>query len=137
MKYRAFLTDREYQSLPYPGQVTADYWAEFLPKMCKILKEEGELLPLLQQKGERLAEMQEDLMKQGLAQDQAWEFVKEDIYSLQPEVDEDSEEYKERLEEELRYQWTMSQSGAEREIPFEQYRKNPENIARAKEMMAY
>ena len=137
MKYRSFLTDREYQSLPYPGQVTADYWAEFLPKMCKSLKEEGELLPLLQQKGERLAEMQEDLMKQGLAQDQAWEFVKEDIYSLQPEVDEDSEEYKERLEEELRYQWFMSQSGAEREIPFEQYRKNPENIARAKEMMAY
>ena len=91
MKYRAFLTDREYQSLPYPGQVTADYWAEFLPKMCKSLKEEGELLPLLQQKGERLAEMQEDLMKHGMAQDQAWEFVKEDIYSLQPEVDEDSE----------------------------------------------
>lgn len=137
MKYRAFLTDREYQSLPYPGQVEADYWAEFLPKMCKRLKESGELLGLLQEDGERLAKMQEDLMRQGLAQDQAWEFVKEDIYSLQPEVDEDSEEYRERLEEELRYQWTMSQAEAETQIPFEQYRKNPENIALAKEMMSY
>ena len=84
--YRKFLTDAEYCQLPYPGQVLADYWAEFLPKMTAEMKADGTLLPTLQKRGAELAEWNLQMIEeQKMPVDAAWEFVKEEIYSLKPE----------------------------------------------------
>ena len=86
MAYRKFLTDKEYCQLPYPGQVLADYWAEFLPKMTAEMKADGTLLPTLQKRGTELAEWNLQMIEeQKMPVDAAWEFVKEEIYSLKPE----------------------------------------------------
>lgn len=86
MAYRKFLTTEEYLNLPYPGKVLADYWAEFLPKMTAEMKADGTLLPTLQKRGTELFDMEMELIEeQKIPVDAAWEFVKEEIYSLKPE----------------------------------------------------
>ena len=86
MAYRKFLTDAEYCQIPYPGQVLADYWAEFLPKMTAEMKADGTLLPTLQKRGAELFDMEMELIEeQKMPVDAAWEFVKEEIYSNPPE----------------------------------------------------
>ena len=84
-KWQKYLTKDEYWSLTYPGRVMADYWTDWLPKTCKKMHAEGTLYPYLKEMGESLLEMQVDLMHSGMAEDGAWEVVKEQIYSLPPE----------------------------------------------------
>lgn len=84
--WQKYLSEKQFSSLPYPGKVLAEYWTEFLPKMSAQLAAEQKLLPYLQAEGDRLAEMEMDLIEEsGLSIDQAWEVVKEQIYSLPPE----------------------------------------------------
>ena len=53
-KWKKFLTDEEYYGpLGQEGRMLADYWTEFLPKMCAKMK------------AERLIEMRADLLRQG------------------------------------------------------------------------
>ena len=86
MAYRKFLTTEEYLNLPYPGKGLADYWAEFLPKMTTEMKADGTLLPNLQIRGTELAEWNLQMIEeQKMPVDAAWEFVKEEIYSMPPE----------------------------------------------------
>lgn len=121
-----FLTKDEYWSLTHPGRVMADYWTQWLPKMCRQMKTKGTLYPTLKEKGESLLEQQVELMQAGLAEDGAWEVIKEQIYSLKPE--EDEEEMAEMLEMELRYLWMMMDPEAD----YETFKKRPDVIAQAK-----
>ena len=84
-KWQKYLTEAEYWSLTHPGRVMADYWTDWLPKTCKKMHAEGTLYRHLKAEGERLLELQVDLMHSGLAEDGAWEVVKEEIFSLTPE----------------------------------------------------
>ena len=83
--YLKFLTEDEYWNLTHPGRVLADYWTEYLPKMCAQLKKEGRLYQTIDQMGEELSDLQVELMQDGYPEDGAWEVVKEQIYSLPPE----------------------------------------------------
>lgn len=83
--WKKFLTKDEYWSLTHPGRVTADYWTQWLPKMCKQMKTKGTLYPTLKAEGESLLEQQVELMQAGLAEDGAWEVIRAQIYSLKPE----------------------------------------------------
>lgn len=80
-----FLTEDEYWSLPATGRTLADYWTEWLPKMCSRMKAEGTLVQTLEDEGYRLADLQVDLMQDGYPEDAAWEVVKQDLYALPPE----------------------------------------------------
>ena len=83
--WQKYLTEQEYKNLPYVGRVMADYWAEWLPKTCQRLLKEGEnLAAYFDRKGNEFADMQIDLMRQGMSEDGAWEVVKEEIF-LPPE----------------------------------------------------
>ena len=83
--WRKFLTEKEMKSLHPMAVVMADYWTKWLPKTCKSLQSEGtNLKEFFDRKGEEFLEMEVDLMQQGLAEDQAWEIVKEEIF-LPPE----------------------------------------------------
>ena len=84
-KWEKYLTKEQYWSLTYPGRVMADYWTEWLPKTCKKMHEEGTLYRHLKAEGENLLEWQVDMMHQGMAEDGAWEVIKEQIFSLPPE----------------------------------------------------
>ena len=84
--WKKYLTENEYSSLTYPGKVLAEYWAEFLPKMTAELKASGDLFRILDAEGDRLADLEMDLIREsGLEENQAWEVVMEQIYSLPPE----------------------------------------------------
>ena len=124
--WKQFLTKDEYWSLTYPGRVTADYWTEHLPKMCRQMKTQGTLYQTLKEKGESLSEWQVEMMQDGLAEDGAWEVIKEQIYSLPPEKNE--EEMAEMLEMELRYLWMEMDPEAD----YETFKQRPDVIAQAK-----
>lgn len=83
--WKKYLTEDEYWSLPATGRTLADYWTEFLPKMCDRMKSDGTLIPTLESEGYRLADLQVDLMQDGYPEDAAWEVVKQDLYALPPE----------------------------------------------------
>ena len=84
-KWRKYLTQQEFSSLPHVGQVMATYWTDWLPKTCKRLLAEGtNLAEFFDRKGNEFADMQLDLMEQGMAEDGAWEIVKQEIF-LPPE----------------------------------------------------
>ena len=84
-KWKKYLTPQEYASLPHVGQVMADYWTDWLPKTCERMKAEGQnLAAFFREKGYEYADLQTDLMQQGMSEDGAWEIVKEEIF-LPPE----------------------------------------------------
>lgn len=83
--WRKFLTEKEMKSLHPTALVMADYWTKWLPKTCKRIQNEGtNLKEYFDKKGEKFANLLIDLMQQGLAEDQAWEIVKEEMF-LPPE----------------------------------------------------
>ena len=83
--WQKYLTEEQYWSLTYPGRVMADYWTEWLPKTSKKMHAEETLYPHLKAEGEKLLDLQVDLMRSGMAEDGAWEVVKEEIFSLPTE----------------------------------------------------
>ena len=80
-----YMTEEQYWSLTYAGRVLAGYWTDWLPKTCKKMHEAGTLLTYFQEMGDQLADLQFDLMQNGMSEDGAWEVVKEQIYALPPE----------------------------------------------------
>lgn len=82
MKY---LTEEQYGQLGPDGRMLADYWTEFLPKMCARMHSEGTLIPTLEQKAEELLDRHVDMLRQGMMEYEALEFIKEEVYALPPE----------------------------------------------------
>ena len=62
----------------------ADYWTQFLPKMCARMHSEGTLIPTLQQKAEELLDWHADMLRQGLRKYEALDFIKEEVYDALP-----------------------------------------------------
>ena len=84
--WEKFLTKDEYWSLTREGRMQADYWTEWLPKMCKRMQKAGTLYPTLKEEGERLSELLWELMQvHKYPEDGAMEFIKEEVYALPPE----------------------------------------------------
>lgn len=83
--WQKYFTKKQYWQLPHPGRVMADYWTQWLPDTCKRMYAEGTLYSHLFEEGERLIDLQVDLIRNGMAEDGAWEVAKEEIFSLPPE----------------------------------------------------
>jgi hypothetical protein len=84
--WQKYLTPEEHASLTPQGIMMADYWTEWLPKMCKKMKRAGTLYPTLKSEGERLAELMTELMQvHKYPMDGALEIIKEEVYALPPE----------------------------------------------------
>ena len=84
--WEKFLTKEEFWSLTREGRMQANYWTEWLPKMCRRMKQAGTLYPTLKAEGERLSDLLLTLMEEhGYPEDGAMEFIKEEVYALQPE----------------------------------------------------
>ena len=77
---KMLITDAQYNSLSVIGKKIHSYWKDFKPKMYQEMHKEGTLWETLSSEDSRLFEMMCDLMQQGLAEDQAWEIVKAEIY---------------------------------------------------------
>ena len=80
-----YITEEQYWNLSYAGRALADYWTDWLPKSCERLQKQGILLTYFQEMGDMLADLQFDLMQNGMSEDGAWEVVKEHIYAFPPE----------------------------------------------------
>ena len=138
--WEKFLTEEEYMSLMPWGRRVAEYWTEFLPNMCREMKEDGTLLKTLKKKGEELADYEEQLVRSGLAPDGVSELVWERVHELTPEPDNlrmDEEEIEEMLDREMRYQYLMDNYLPEEITTYEQYKMRPEYIAWAKKMLEW
>lgn len=61
------------------GLMAKKHWKIYLPKTYKRLEESGQLEELLYHLQERAKRQLGDLMQKGLAYDQAWEIVREDL----------------------------------------------------------
>jgi len=83
--WKKYLTEEQYGQLGPDGRMLADYWTGCLPKMCEKMHSEGTLIPTLQQKAEELLDWHTDMLRQGMMEYEALEFIKEDVYSLPPE----------------------------------------------------
>ena len=83
--WKQYLTKEQYDKLGPDGRMLADYWTQFLPKMCARMHSEGTLIPTLQQKAEELLDWHADMLRQGLREYEALDFIKEEVYALPPE----------------------------------------------------
>ena len=139
--WEKFLTEKEYMSLMPWGRRAAEYWTEFLPNMCREMKEEGTLLKELKKQGENLADYEEQLVRDGLAPDGVSELVWERVHAYQPEPDNlrlDEEDMKEILDYEMRSRYPEEKAYLPEEITtYEQYRRSPEYIALAKQELEW
>ena len=82
---RKYLTEKEMHSLHPTAVVMADYWTNWHPKTCNRMKKEGtNLAAYFDRRGDEYADMLIDLMQNGMAEDGAWECVKEEMF-LPPE----------------------------------------------------
>ena len=82
---KSLLTKEQRNQLGILGIEQDDYWREYLPKMYKRMAENGTLFDRLKSRNDRMQEMMEDLMNQGLQEFEATEFVNEVMYDLEPE----------------------------------------------------
>ena len=80
--WEKYLTEVQYRQLGPDGRMLADYWTEFLPKMCARMHATGTLVPTLQQNAEALEDYHVELLQSGLREYEALEFIKEQVYSL-------------------------------------------------------
>ena len=94
--WKKYLTEEQYRNLGPDGQMLADYWTEWLPVMCAKMHKAGTLIPTLEEKADSLLEMHADLLRQGLMEPEALEFVKEEVFALPPEK-EAEEAYRKEL----------------------------------------
>ena len=77
---KMLITKAQYSSLSWIGQEMHDYWMKWKPEMYKEMAEAGTLWPTLQSEDQRLDEMVIDLIHSGLAEDQAKEIARAEIY---------------------------------------------------------
>ena len=82
MKY---LTREQYGQMGPDGRMLADYWTEWRPKMCARMHREGTLVPTLLQKADELLDWHVDMLRQGMKEYEALEFIKEEVFALPPE----------------------------------------------------
>ena len=61
------------------GRQARRHWKEHRPKMYKELQEAGTLKTVLLELEDRVAQQLEDLWKEGLNPDQAWEMVRDQV----------------------------------------------------------
>ena len=83
--WKKYLTEEQYGQLGPDGRMLADYWTEFLPKMCARMHSEGTLIPTMQQKAEERLDWHADMLRQGMREYEALDFIKEEVYALPPE----------------------------------------------------
>ena len=77
---KMLITMEQYNSLPPMGKELHSYWSKWKPKMYKEMAADGTLWPTLESEGNRLNEMVIELMQNGLAEDQAKEIARAEIY---------------------------------------------------------
>ena len=77
---KMLITEEQYNSLTVIGREIHRYWKQFKPEMYKEMAEAGTLLEVLQSEDRRLDEMVIDLIHSGLAEDQAKEIARAEIY---------------------------------------------------------
>lgn len=65
-KQKRLLTWEEYTSLSTMGREMHDYWMENKPKMYRELYESGELLPILNRRGDEQDDWIRELMQNGM-----------------------------------------------------------------------
>ena len=59
------------------GLMAKEHWKEYRPRMYKELEDSGQLEERLYQAQEQTADMLAELISQGMSDDMAWEFVRE------------------------------------------------------------
>ena len=74
------ITEAQYSSLSPMGMELHEYWMKWKPEMYKEMKAQGTLWQTLESEDNRLHEMVIDLMHSGLAEDQAKEVARAEIY---------------------------------------------------------
>ena len=77
---KMLITKEQYRSLSPIGREIHEYWRKWKPEMYKELNEDGSLWEVLKSEDERLNEMIIELMQNGLAEDQAKEIARAEIY---------------------------------------------------------
>ena len=77
---KMLITEQQYNSLSPIGREIHRYWKDFKPQMYQEMHREGTLWETLSSEDKRLDEMIIDLMQQGLAEDQAKEIARSEIY---------------------------------------------------------
>ena len=77
---KMLITMEQYHSLSPMGVELHRYWMNFKPEMYKEMAQAGTLWEVLQSEDNRLFEMVCELMQNGLAEDQAKEVARAEIY---------------------------------------------------------
>ena len=77
---KMLITEQQYSSLSPMGVELHRYWMNFKPVMYREMAEAGTLWPTLESEDRRLDEMVIDLIHSGLAEDQAKEIARAEIY---------------------------------------------------------
>lgn len=77
---KMLITEQQYSSLSPMGVELHQYWMNFKPEMYQEMAEAGTLWPTLESEDNRLFDMVIDLMHNGLAEDQAKEVARAEIY---------------------------------------------------------
>ena len=77
---KMLITQEQHNRLSPMGVELHRYWMNFKPEMYKEMAAEGTLWPTLESEDRRLDEMVIDLIHQGLAEDQAKEVARAEIY---------------------------------------------------------
>ena len=99
---KMLISKEQYSSLSPMGVELHRYWMNFKPQMYKEMAEAGTLWPTLQSEDRRLDEMVIDLMHSGLAEDQAKEVARAEIYEqTEDETDEIEETEADRRSKEM------------------------------------
>jgi len=73
--------------LGYLAMIADQHWQEYCPNMYRELKDSGQLEEMLYAAQENTASTLKELKAQGMSDDMAWEFVREQWIFLQEEKD--------------------------------------------------
>ena len=82
---KSLLTKEQRNQLGSLGLEQEEYWRKYLPKFYKTKAEDGTLFQSLLYRNNEMEEMMQNLMAQGLYENEAREYVNEMMYDLQPE----------------------------------------------------
>ena len=99
---KRLITKEQYNRLSFIGKEMHDYWMKWKPEMYQEMAEAGTLWEVLQSEDRRLDEMVIDLIHSGLAEDQAKEVARAEIYDqTEDETDEIEETEADRRSQEM------------------------------------
>lgn len=77
---KMLITEKQYSSLTPIGREIHEYWMKWKPEMYQEMHRDGYLWETLSSMDKRLFEMICELMQNGLAEDQAKEIARAEIY---------------------------------------------------------